>query len=99
MSKAETGLGFARARLTDTQIVSPIRGLVVTRNLEVGSTVVPGTPIFRVADTSLVWVQAMVDEREAGGLPLAPRPGCCSAPTRSRRCAALSPASPARRTA
>lgn len=65
---ARAELGFARARLTDTQIVSPIRGLVVTRNLEIGSTVVPGTPIFRVADTSLVWVQAMVDEREAGKL-------------------------------
>jgi HlyD family secretion protein len=65
---ARAELGFARARLTDTRIVSPIAGLVVTRNLEVGSTVVPGAPIFRVADTSLIWVQAMVDERETGGL-------------------------------
>ena len=65
---ARAELDFARARLTDTRILSPIAGLVVTRNLEVGSTVVPGAPIFRVADTSLVWVQAMVDEHEAGGL-------------------------------
>jgi len=65
---ARAELGFARARLTDTRIVSPIAGLVVTRNLEIGSTVVPGAPIFRVADTSLIWVQAMVDERETGGL-------------------------------
>jgi HlyD family secretion protein len=65
---ARAEVGFARARLTDTRIVSPIAGLVVTRNLEVGSTVVPGAPIFRVADTSLIWVQAMVDERETRGL-------------------------------
>jgi len=65
---ARAELGFALARLTDTRIVSPIGGLVVTRNLEVGSTVVPGAPIFRVADMTLVWVQAMVDERASGGL-------------------------------
>lgn len=65
---ARAELAFARARLTDTRIVSPISGLVVTRNLEVGSTVVPGAAIFRVADTSLIWAQAMVDERETGGL-------------------------------
>ena len=68
VATARAELGFARARLTDTRIVSPIAGLVVTRNLEVGSTLVPGAPIFRVADTTLVWVQTMVDERELGGL-------------------------------
>jgi HlyD family secretion protein len=68
LKSAEAELGFARARLADTQIVSPIDGLVITRNLEVGSTVVPGAPIFRVADAKLLWVQAMVDESEAGKL-------------------------------
>ncbi|MGE0453242.1 MAG: efflux RND transporter periplasmic adaptor subunit [Vicinamibacteria bacterium] len=68
LETARAERGFAGARLTDTRIVSPIQGLVVTRNLEVGSTVVPGAPIFRVADTKLLWVQAMVDEREAGRL-------------------------------
>jgi HlyD family secretion protein len=67
---AEAQLGIARARLADTQITSPTAGLVITRNLEVGSTVVPGTPIFRVAETRVLWVQAMVDEREAGKLSI-----------------------------
>ena len=40
----------------------------MTRNLEVGDTVVPGTPIFRIADTRLLWITAMVDERVAGNL-------------------------------
>ena len=70
VATARAELGFARARLTDTRITSPIAGLVVTRNLEVGSTVVPGAPIFRVADMTLVWVQAMVDERETGAMAL-----------------------------
>lgn len=68
LKSAEANLGFARARLADTVIYSPIAGLVLVRNLEVGDTVVPGTPIFRVADTKQLWIAAMVDEREAGRL-------------------------------
>jgi HlyD family secretion protein len=68
LKNAEAQLGFARARLADTVIYSPVAGLVMTRNLEVGDTVVPGTPIFRIADTRLLWITAMVDERVAGNL-------------------------------
>jgi HlyD family secretion protein len=88
MKNADAELGFARARLGDTQIVSPVSGLVITRDLEVGSTVVPGAAIFRVADTSVLWAVAQVDEREVGQLrvgqparvvfesnPNAPHPG------------------------
>ena len=68
VKNAEAQLDFARARLADTRIVSPVAGLVIKRNLEVGSTVVPGASIFRVAETRVLWVQALVDEREAGKL-------------------------------
>jgi HlyD family secretion protein len=68
VKNAEAQLGVARARLVDTQILSPVDGLVVKRNLEVGSTVVPGAPIFHVVDTKILWVQAMVDEHESGKL-------------------------------
>jgi RND family efflux transporter MFP subunit len=70
VDNTEAQRSFAWARLTDTQILSPIAGLVITRNLEVGSTVVPGAPIFRLAETNVLWVQAMVDEREVGKLRL-----------------------------
>jgi HlyD family secretion protein len=68
LKNAEAQLGFARARLADTVIHSPLAGLVMTRNLEVGDTVVPGTPIFRIADTHQLWITAMVDERVAGNV-------------------------------
>jgi HlyD family secretion protein len=66
---AEAALGVAQAKLADTQVVSPASGLVITRNLEVGSTVVPGAAIFRIA-ASVPWVVAQVDERETGALRL-----------------------------
>jgi HlyD family secretion protein len=65
---AEADLGFAKARLTDTVIRSPVAGLVTVRSLEVGDTVVPGTAIFRIADTQKLWIEAMVDEQQAGVL-------------------------------
>ena len=68
VKSAEANMGFARARLADTVIRSTAAGLVLFRNLEVGGTVVPGTPIFRIADTNLLWIAAMVDEREVGAL-------------------------------
>jgi HlyD family secretion protein len=68
LKNSEAQLGFARSRLADTVIASPVPGLVLTRNLEVGDTVVPGAPIFRIADTRQLWITAMVDERVAGEL-------------------------------
>lgn len=67
---AEADLGFARARLADTIIRSPVAGLVMVRSLEVGDTVVPGTAIFRIADTQKLWIEAMIDEQQAGVLQL-----------------------------
>ncbi|MFQ5667710.1 MAG: efflux RND transporter periplasmic adaptor subunit [Candidatus Binatia bacterium] len=78
---AEAQLGFARARLADTVISSPVSGLVITRNLEVGDTVVPGTSIFRIADTHQLWITAMVDERVAGNLRTGQRDGTAARAT------------------
>jgi len=68
LRNAEAALGVAQARLADTRIVSPASGRVITRDLEVGATVVPGAPIFRVAGTPIPWVVAQVDERASGAL-------------------------------
>lgn len=68
LRSAEAALGVARARLADARIVSPASGRVITRDLEVGATVVPGAPIFRVAGTLMPWVVAQVDERATGAL-------------------------------
>jgi len=70
VKNADAALGVAEAKLADARIVSPASGLVMTRNLEVGSTIVPGAPIFRIA-ASVPWVVARVDERVTHGL----RPG------------------------
>ena len=64
------GIDVQRANLAYTLVRSPVDGYVVTRDLEQGATVVPGLPIFTVADASVIWVSVNIDEREVGGLRL-----------------------------
>ncbi|MBI2081181.1 MAG: efflux RND transporter periplasmic adaptor subunit [candidate division NC10 bacterium] len=65
---AEAALVATRARLADTVIRSPLAGYVVSRELEPGATVNPGTPILKIADPRTAWVTVHVDERETGGI-------------------------------
>ncbi len=65
---ARAGVRLQEATFDYTVVRSPIDGYVVSRDLEAGATVVPGLPIFTVADPSVVWVTASIDVREVAGL-------------------------------
>jgi HlyD family secretion protein len=65
---AEAALAAARARQGDTVVRSPLAGVVVSRDLEPGATVGPGTSILKIADPQTVWVTVHVDERETGAI-------------------------------
>lgn len=62
------GVGFARSKVADTRIYAPQDGVIITRDLEKGSTVSPGMPIFTLADPQTVWVKANVDESMLKGV-------------------------------
>ena len=97
--QAEAGLAVAREQLADTVILSPFAGYVVSRALEPGAPVTPGTPIFKLADPRSSWVTVYVDERDTAGLaPGQPRTSS-SARCPSGRTAAGSRASSAKATA
>ncbi len=66
--QAEAGLAVAREQLADTVILSPFAGYVVSRALEPGAPVTPGTPIFKLADPRSSWVTVYVDERDTAGV-------------------------------
>lgn len=61
---------YARVQLGFTRIVAPMDGLVISREAEVGATVVPGSPVFRMVDPQTVWVAAHVDEAAIGAIRL-----------------------------
>jgi HlyD family secretion protein len=66
IAAATAALASVQARNADTTITSPINGYVVSRELESGAVVNPGTPILKLADPRSIWVTVYVDERDAG---------------------------------
>ena len=65
---SRAGVGFARSKVADTVIYAPQDGIIITRDLEKGATVSPGTSIFTLADPRTVWVKANVDESQLRGV-------------------------------
>ena len=64
------GVGFARSKVADTVIYAPQDGIIITRDLEKGATVSPGTSIFTLADPRTVCVKANVDESLLKGVAI-----------------------------
>jgi len=52
--------------LSFTRIIAPSDGVVILRQAEMGTTVVPGSPIFRLADPATLWIAMRVDESAVG---------------------------------
>lgn len=62
---AETQLVIARRQYRDTKITTPVGGEVVSRAIELGSTVQPGMVIANVVDISTLKVKLNVPEQDA----------------------------------
>jgi HlyD family secretion protein len=61
---SQANKAFAESRNNDMVVRAPQDGIVISRDLEKGATVAPGLPIFRIADPTIVWVSANVDESQ-----------------------------------
>jgi RND family efflux transporter MFP subunit len=70
VKSAEANLKFFTDQLADTEIRSPIDGVVVHKALEVGEWVTPGTPILTVDDLSTLWARVDVPETDLDAIYL-----------------------------
>jgi HlyD family secretion protein len=53
----------AAAALHDyTRILAPMDGLITVRKAEIGTTLVPGSPIFQMVDLDQIWLAAWIDQ-------------------------------------
>jgi len=66
----QAALNTARINLAETNIVSPIDGVVVARNIEAGQTVAAdATPLFLIAaDLKVLRISANVGEKDIGDI-------------------------------
>jgi RND family efflux transporter MFP subunit len=65
---AAANVKFYEDQLSDTQIKSPVDGVVVSKALEVGEWVTAGVPILTVDDLSTIWARVDVQETDVGTL-------------------------------
>lgn len=61
---AQNTLDYNLARLQDTVIKAPFKGLIVRRDREPGEVVVPGSSIFLLISMDELWIRAWVDETD-----------------------------------
>lgn len=59
-------LEAAKTQLSYTEIRSPIPGVVLTKNVEGGEVVNPGTPVVTVGDIDNLWMNIYVPETQTG---------------------------------
>jgi HlyD family secretion protein len=57
---------YSDTMLSFTRISAPMDGVVIARQVERGTTVIPGTPLLRMVDPASVWVAMRVDESVLG---------------------------------
>jgi len=60
--QAEAAVRLAEARLGYAEVLSPLTGIVLSKNVEPGEYVAAGTPVVTVGDLRNVWLRAYVDE-------------------------------------
>jgi len=81
LTAAQANVQFYTDQLNDTIIRAPISGTVVSKNLEVGEWVTPGTPILTVDDLSTIWARVDMEETDLGAIRIG-SPAQVTLPTR-----------------
>jgi HlyD family secretion protein len=66
LQAAEQALAQAQTRLEYTVVVSPLSGIVLSKNIEPGEYVSPGTPVITVGEVSQVFLRAYINETDLG---------------------------------
>ncbi|RME73470.1 MAG: HlyD family efflux transporter periplasmic adaptor subunit [Verrucomicrobia bacterium] len=70
VERARAALELARTHLSDTELASPIDGVVLAKHAEPGEVLMAGAPVITVADLRHVWLRAYVNETDLGRIRL-----------------------------
>ena len=70
VEQAKAALELAQIRLGYAKITSPVSGVVLSKNVEPGEYVAPGTPVVTVGEIEKPWLRAYVNETDLGRVKL-----------------------------
>jgi HlyD family secretion protein len=70
VKSAQSQLELASTQLSNAHIVSPIDGVVLSKNFEKGELIFPGAQLIKIGDLKRAWLKIYVPEKEVGRLKL-----------------------------
>ncbi len=68
--QAQKAVELARLQLGYADLYSPLSGMVLSKNVEPGEYVQPGTPVVTEADLSKIYIRAYIEESDLGRVKL-----------------------------
>ena len=66
LQQAKESLALAETHLSYATLISPISGLVLSKDIEPGEFIAPGTPVVTVGNLESVWLRAYINETDLG---------------------------------
>ena len=63
-------LELAKIRLGFAKINAPATGMILSKEVEAGEYVAPGTPVLTIGDLAHIWLRAYIDESDLGHVKL-----------------------------
>lgn len=73
VEQARAALELATTQLSYATVVAPLSGVVLSKNIEPGEYVAPGTPVVTVGDLVNVWLRAYIEESQLGQVKVGQR--------------------------
>lgn len=70
VEQARAATALAQVRLDDAVLAAPVSGVVLSKAIEPGEYVAPGTPVVTVGNLETVWVRAYIEETDVGRVKL-----------------------------
>lgn len=64
VQEAKAALQLAEVRLADATLTAPFHGVVLSKNIEPGEYVAPGTPVVTLGDLRRVWLRAYIEAED-----------------------------------
>ncbi|MBW7911360.1 MAG: efflux RND transporter periplasmic adaptor subunit [Alphaproteobacteria bacterium] len=68
LSRAKSDHDAVLKQLDNARLISPIGGMIVSRNEEMGTTVVAGQTVLEIIDPKTIWINARFDQISSSGL-------------------------------
>lgn len=70
LQAAEAGLNLIQTQIDNAYILSPIAGVILAKNFQVGEIIFPGTRLLKIGDFNTAWLKIYLSEREIGKISI-----------------------------